>query len=61
MNNSERKEKLETRILSSRGRSLLDHELLERNLSAYTEGREVAKRLMELFIPIPITWQTYGQ
>ncbi|MGL9719201.1 MAG: hypothetical protein ACR5K9_11725 [Wolbachia sp.] len=49
MNNGERKEKLETRILSSRGRSLLDHELLEGNLSAYTEGREVAKRLMELF------------
>ncbi|WP_264688332.1 hypothetical protein [Wolbachia endosymbiont (group A) of Sympetrum striolatum] len=49
MNNSERKEKLETRILSSRGRSLLDHELLERTLSGYAEGREVAKRLMELF------------
>ncbi|WP_264339480.1 MULTISPECIES: hypothetical protein [unclassified Wolbachia] len=32
MNNSERKEKLETRILSSRGRSLLDHELLERTI-----------------------------
>ncbi|QDH18958.1 DNA repair protein RadC [Wolbachia endosymbiont of Carposina sasakii] len=49
MNNSERKEKLETRILSSRGRSLLDHELLERTLSECEEGREVAKKLIELF------------
>ncbi|WP_375316318.1 hypothetical protein [Wolbachia endosymbiont (group A) of Colletes cunicularius] len=27
----------------------MDHELLERTLSEYAEGREVAKRLMELF------------
>ncbi|MFP3020123.1 MAG: DNA repair protein RadC, partial [Wolbachia sp.] len=49
MNNSKRRKKLEAPILTSRGRSLLDHELLERNLSACTEGREVAKRLVELF------------
>ncbi|RDD35400.1 DNA repair protein RadC [Wolbachia endosymbiont of Cylisticus convexus] len=54
MNNSEdkRKGKLETRILSSRGRSLLDHELLELILYSVCEkgeSRNVAEKLIALF------------
>jgi len=54
MNNSEdkRKEKLETRILSSKGRGLLDYELLELILYPTCdkgESRNVAEKLIELF------------
>ncbi|WP_264707076.1 JAB domain-containing protein [Wolbachia endosymbiont (group A) of Acrocera orbiculus] len=54
MSNSEnkRKEKLEARILSSKDRTLLDHELLELLLYSVCEkgeSRNVAEKLMALF------------
>jgi DNA repair protein RadC len=51
-NGSKRRKKLETRILSSKGRSLLDYELLELVLySTYRKvnSRAVAERLIGLF------------
>jgi len=51
MNNSEneRIKELETRVLSSKGRSLLDYELLELILHRKVESRAVSERLIELF------------
>ncbi|MBD0391976.1 DNA repair protein RadC [Wolbachia endosymbiont of Pentalonia nigronervosa] len=53
MNNSENKNKrrkeLETRVLSSKGRSLFDYELLELILYRKVESRAVSERLVELF------------
>jgi len=53
MNNSEnennRKKELETRVLSSKGRSLLDYELLELILHRKVESRAVSERLIGLF------------
>ncbi|WP_254229466.1 JAB domain-containing protein [Wolbachia pipientis] len=47
MNN--RKTELETRVLSSKGRALFDHELIELILYRNVENNEVSEKLMKLF------------
>ncbi|WP_410542329.1 hypothetical protein [Wolbachia endosymbiont of Tetranychus urticae] len=47
MNN--RKTELETRVLSSKGRSLFDHELIELILYRNVEDNKVSEKLMKLF------------